>query len=499
MKKTQIVTQISLIHLDQENPLSLSRQIYDGLLQAILEEKLSPGTRLPSHLDMARLLNVSRNTVVTALDQLASEGYLQTRVGSGSYIASELPETYTRSAVPVISPPTAESGTGSRIQPVNDFSSGFNPDWYLPNHTRHNLFRNGLPDIQSFPHKIWEKLTLKHLRGHPEDWFDFNPNPAGNRHLREVLAQHLRIARSVNCSRDHIMIVTGAEQVAYLAARLLLKPGERAWVEEPGFPGAARAFMTAGITPVPIPVDSSGLDVNAGLQMAPDARLVYITPSHQFPIGSTLSWERRQLLLNWAVENNAWIIEDDYDSEYRYDGRPLSSIQGLDQHQRVIYLGTFTKVLYPGIRLDYAVLPRGLFDDFLAARTSLDIHIATLNQAIIADFISEGHFSRHIRRMRSLYHSRRDTLMKVLKTTADGWLTPDEANCGMHVCTWLPEHIADEDVFREAEKINIEAIPLSRFYLNSPSRNGLVLGFTACKEEFIQPGVQALMDILKTM
>jgi len=284
--------------------------------------------------------------------------------------------------------------------------------------------------------------------------------------------------------------------VIYLAARLLINPGDKVWMEEPGFPGAVRAFQAAGATIVPVPVDEKGINIDRALAMAPEARLVYVTPSHQFPFGSTLSLDRRVQLLNWATQTGAWILEDDYDSEYSYDSRPLASLQGLDVNGRVVYLGTFTKVLFPGIRLDYAVLPPSLKESFEAARTILDIHIATLNQAVLADFIWEGHFTRHIRKMRKHYEARRNTLLEAVRAQNTTLLRLGSANCGMHICGWLPPDIDDEVIYEQAAAVGIEALPMSRFYTASPGKKGVILGYTGSKPKDIVCGVETLVQII---
>jgi GntR family transcriptional regulator/MocR family aminotransferase len=265
---------------------------------------------------------------------------------------------------------------------------------------------------------------------------------------------------------------------------------------KPGFPGAARAFAAAGAAVVPIPVDGQGLDFDAAVKMAPHAKLVYVTPSHHFPTGCTMSLQRRLELLLWAKNRNLWIIEDDYDSEFRYHGRPLPALQGLDAHGHVIYCGTFNNVLFPGLRLDYAVLPRELIEPMMAARTLLDLHIATLNQAVIADFIQEDHFVRHIRRMRKHYATRKDALVSALQAQSNGLIEIGDSNGGMHICGWLPDHINDEQIHLAAAAEGIQVVPLSRFYQSQSKRMGLVLGFTACKEEDLYTGVAKLLQII---
>ncbi len=496
MNSIPSVFQLSLIQLAPNTTKPLYQQLYEAFQQAILDKKLVAGTKLPSHRDLSELLGVSRNTLVNALDQLVAEGYLITRVGAGTFVTSQLPE------VSIQTPRIRQSMTKERSHQLElsrfgqSLISQYNPRWYLPGIAQHNLFCSALPDQNVFPFKVWDKINRKYLLDQHAAIFDFNSDPRGYGPLREALANYLRVARAVQCDTDQVIIFTGTEQTAYLAARILLEPGDAAWVEEPGFPGAARAFAAAGAAVVPIPVDGQGLDFDAAVKMAPHAKLVYVTPSHHFPTGCTMSLQRRLELLLWAKNRNLWIIEDDYDSEFRYHGRPLPALQGLDAHGHVIYCGTFNNVLFPGLRLDYAVLPRELIEPMMAARTLLDLHIATLNQAVIADFIQEDHFVRHIRRMRKHYATRKDALVSALQAQSNGLIEIGDSNGGMHICGWLPDHINDEQIHLAAAAEGIQVVPLSRFYQSQSKRMGLVLGFTACKEEDLYTGVAKLLQII---
>jgi len=487
---------ISLIQLDRTKTIPLYRQIYDALRQAILDQQLAPGAKLPSSRDLADLLGVSRNTVVNALDQLVAEGYLYARVGAGIFVTSELPEEllYVSASNPAASPthPVGQilSAQGRR------FINHPEKEWLIPNQTRHNLFRAGISDISVFPFKIWHKLTTKYLLDQPAAVFDFNDDPAGYYPLRVAIAQYLSVARAVNGTAKQVIMLNGTEQAAYLAGRLLLNPGDKVWMENPGFPGAARAFQAAGAEVVPIPVDDDGMDVNMALQTAPDAKIAYVTPSHQSPLGYTLSLERRMQLLNWAARSGAWVMEDDYDSEYRYEGRPLAALQGLDVNGRVIYLGSLSKVLFPGVRLDYMIVPPDLVDIFIAGRTTVDIHIATLSQAVLADFMAAGHFTRHIRRMRRHYKKRRDALVQAVQASQSNLLQLGPIDCGMHICGWLPPGIDDEAIFEQASAAGIEAMPISRFCLGESDKKGIILGYAAATPQDIGDGVQQLLELI---
>lgn len=488
---------ITSFQLDKKKETPLYQQISNELRELILTNKIPPGTKIPSHRDLSGLLDVSRNTVVNAVGLLISEGYLYSKVGAGSFVSQELPEDYLQSftvennrAIEI----TENDGLSKRgLTLINDY----NPVAYIPNIGAHNLFRKGLPDMASFPFAVWEKISRKYLFYENKKIFGFQSDPAGYLPLRKALAEFLKAARAVKCDENQLMIVTATEEVVYLAAKLLTQPGDKVLVEEPGFLGAKGAFRAAENVIVPIPVDTEGFDIEKAVGITPDAKLIFVSPSHQFPTGCTLSLKRRMELLNWAEKNNGWIIEDDCDSVFQYNQRPLPALQGLDNHGRVIYCGTFNLTLFPGIRLDYTIVPKNLFHAFVAARNILDIHLPTQNQLIIADFINEGHFSRHIRKMRKLYKQRRDAIINAIKEYPNNMISLGAANSGVHICAFLNKNIDDEIIFREAAKIGIEVLPLSRFFYGDKKAMGMILGFAACDVKDIQLGIKKLMEIIE--
>ena len=488
---------ITSFQLDKDSNIPLHQQISNKLRELILSNSITPGTKIPSHRDLAELLGVSRNTIVTAIEQLISEGYLISKVGAGSFVSQELPEDYLQfSAVEngkTIEYIENEGLTKRGLALIKDF----NPTSNIPNIGPHNLFRKGLPDMMSFPFRIWEKISRKYLFYENKKIFGFQLDLAGYLPLRQALAGFLIATRAVKCDENQLMIVTATEEIVYLTAKLLTQPGDKILVEEPGFLGAKRAFKAAENEIIPIPFDSQGFDIGNAMKIAPDAKLVFVSPSHQFPTGCTLSLKRRMELLTWAEKNNGWIIEDDCDSVFQYNQRPLPALQGLDNHGRVIYCGSFNLILFPGIRLDYTIVPKNLFNAFVAARNVLDIHLSTQNQLIITDFITEGHLARHIRKMRKLYKQRRDAIIKAFEDCSTDLLTIGMANSGVHICVFLDSRINDEVVFREAAEIGIEVLPLSRFYYGDKKKTGLVLGFAACDEKDIQWGVKKLMEIIE--
>jgi GntR family transcriptional regulator / MocR family aminotransferase len=352
-------------------------------------------------------------------------------------------------------------------------------------------FRVGLPALDHFPAGVWSKLVNRHARKPPMDLLYYG-DTMGYRPLREAIAAYLGVFRAVRCEASQVLVTTGSQQGLQLAAQVLLDPGERVWMEEPGYPGAQLALQAAGARLVPVPVDEEGLDVSEGMRRGRTARAAYISPSHQFPLGVTLSAARRMQLLNWAAHSGIWIIEDDYDSEYRFGGRPIASLQGLDTDGRVIYVGTFSKVLFPAMRLGYLVLPKDLVPAFAVAREATDTCSSSLYQAVMADFIREGHFARHIGRMRKLYAQRRGALVQAIQQQLDGKLEVLGAEAGMQLAAWLPRGVDDVAVARKAAKKGVSARPLSACYLHAPARGGLILGYGGADVAAIREAVQRL-------
>ncbi len=321
-------------------------------------------------------------------------------------------------------------------------------------------------------------------------------HPSGYRPLREEIAAYLGAARAVRCVWEQVIVVSGSQQALDLAARVLLDPGDAAWVEDPGYAGARGALTGAGARLVPVPVDEEGLRVSAGMARCADARLAHVSPSHQYPLGATMSLPRRLELLAWASRAGSWVIEDDYDSEFRYTGRPVEALQGLDAEGRVIYVGTFSKVLSPALRLGYLVVPPDLVDPFTAARELADRHAPTVEQATLARFIAEGHFARHVRRMRALYAERQVALVSAAARDLPGLVDVGPAEAGMHLVGWLPADADDREASRRAEAGGVEANALSLYGIEPLRRGGLLLGYAAVDEAGIRDGVRRLAAAL---
>ncbi len=466
------------------------QQIYEHMRVAILSGQLKRGTKIPSTRALADELGISRNTVLNAYDQLFAEGYLESAEGRGTFITRVLPDAYFSIPQPTKSRPqqAASHHLSERAQAAME-SPGMP---VLREGQGRQAFRAGLPSLDDFPFDLWGKLVARHAHR-------LNPNnvryqdSTGYRPLREAIANHVIVARQVHCTPDQVIIVSGSQGGLDLTTRVLLNPGETAWMEDPGYLGARGALVAAGARLVPLPVDEDGLQVEIGIQRAPDARLVYLTPSHQFPLGVTMSLSRRLALLEWAKTAGAYVMEDDYDSEYRFGGRPLASLQGLDTHERIIYIGTFSKVMFPALRLGYLIVPPGLVDAFLGMRRFVDYHPSILEQAALADFMSEGHFTRHIRRMRTLYAERRAILLDAARDLPLDIYAPE---AGMHVVGWLPEGVDDRAVAAFAAEQNIEVMPISAFAIEPLKRGGLVLGYAGIDEMAIRERIHRLGIVL---
>ena len=483
----------ALFTLDAAAPAPLHRQLYDALRGAILGGQIAAGARLPSTRALAARLAVSRNTVLDAYAQLLAEGYVEGQVGSGTYVARVLPDELLQArpsqppAATPASPARALSQRGARLAatPVT-----------APRPVATSIsFRPGQPALDAFPFSIWRRLLDRRWRKPPHELLSYG-DPMGWLPLREAIAAYLREARAVRCDARQVIIVSGSQQALDLAARLLLDEGEAAWVEDPCYLGARGALAGAGVQLVHVPVDAEGLDVAAGLARAPHARLAYVTPSHQYPLGATMSLARRLALLEWAARAGAWVLEDDYDSEFRYAGRPLASLQGLDRAARVCYIGTFSKVLFPALRLGYLVAPPALAEAFASARALVDRHAPTVEQAALADFIAEGHFARHIRRMRALYAERQAALLESAQATLAGAVALEPAEAGMHLVGWLAEGANDLAIAARAAAQGLEVPALGRYAAEARLRGGLLLGYTALDAAQIRAGLQRLAAVL---
>ena len=475
---------------DKSTPMYI--QLYDWFRSAIINGRLDPGQRIPSSRYLASELQISRITVLTAFEQLHAEGYLESSVGSGTYVAKSIPN-HASKLTSIDSRGTASTSRHGSRQ-ISKLGTKFLSAPAIPRGFR--AFRLGLPALDHFPKATWSRLAIRHSRHTKKELMAYG-DPMGRLACREAIAEYLIAVRGVRCDPSQIMIVTGAQQALDIAARVLLDPGDPVWIEEPAYPGAIRAFVGAGAYLVPVRVDENGLDVKQGIKRSPRARAAFITPSHQFPLGVTMSAARRVLLLDWARRNGSWIIEDDYDNEYRFAIPPIASLQDLDKDDRVIYAGTFSKILFPSLRIGYLIIPTDLIPAFTRVRELSDIFPSPLHQGVLADFIREGHLERHIRRMRTLYMERHDIMATEIGKQLGSTFNILTANAGIHLVMLFPEGLQDTVVAEKAVQTGVSSMPLSICYQDEPDRQGLVLGYGGVDRKQIQEGVKRLAGAIQ--
>jgi len=486
-----------LVRLD--GPGTLVEQIYAALRAAILNGSLRPGSRLPSTRALAAESGVSRTTTQAAFDQLISEGYLETRPGSGTYVAAELPDG-SMAASRTAATSASDTATAMRLsafgRTISERRLGVpNPDYPV----RFN-FRYGLPPVESFPYDIWRRLMNRQIQNISLRSLRYGPAEGAQR-LREAIAAYLARSRGVICTAGQVVVTNGSQQAIDLTARLLVESGDLVVIEDPHYQGARNVFAAAGARMVPCPVDSDGLDPDFLPAADAGVRVVYVTPSHQFPAGGVMPIARRLALLDWAGRSGAVIFEDDYDSEYRYDGRPIPALQGLDGGGRVVYAGTFSKVMFPSLRIGYVVLPPGLLGPFAAAKWLADRHSPTIEQETLAAFIGEGHFERHLRRSRAANASRREALLAALAEEFGDRIQISGSNAGIHVVVWFSDVPADltASIVTAARAEGVGVNPVAPYYLNPPAVAGFLVGYASLSEAEIREGIGRLARVIETI
>ncbi|MES2300276.1 MAG: PLP-dependent aminotransferase family protein [Pseudomonadota bacterium] len=486
--------------LDRSAAATLSGQVYDVIRQLILDEALKAGQRLPSSRQLAADLAIARNTVIDAFAQLSDEGYLESRIGAGSFVARTLPEA--RMHAEPGAQPGARPGVPPGVPPPTRAAMVRNAALSRralavlaePAIMEGGAFAPSMPDLTHFPFELWQRLVSKAWRGVRASDTRYASN-GGHPDLRMAIAEHVQLARQVRCNASQVIVVNGAQHGLDLCARLLADAGERVWVEDPGYPGARRAFRAADLELVPVPLDDEGM-APAARHHRRAPRLIYLTPSHQFPTGTVMSLQRRRALLDVAARHRSWIIEDDYDGEFRFSGRPIASLQGIDPAQRVIYVGTFSKAMFPGLRLGYLVVPESISQRFADAAAMLAFEGRQVTQAALAAFMREGHFSAHIRRMRLLYGERRALLEDVWRHELGEMAPLGGGDTGIHMVAQLPLG-TDVAISAQAREAGIIAQSLHSLYLGRPDRAGLVLGYGAMHERAIRQQGVALARIVQ--
>ncbi|WP_174278352.1 PLP-dependent aminotransferase family protein [Sphingomonas bacterium] len=488
------------LDLGRRKDVPLWRQIRDEVMDGIARGTIRPGERLPSTRDLAQAWGVSRNTVVLAFEQLAAEGLVEGLSGSGTYVAPQPPA---RTAVRTdphgrINPAILAAGSLDRA--IRGSSALTQVHATLRHMRRPVAFRSNFPAIDAFPIQLWAKLAAdiyRRLDATTANDLMGEGDPQGYLPLREAIAAHVADGRGIACSADDIIIFAGVQQAVDLACRLLLIAGDKVLCEDPGYPGICASVTAAGSVPVSAPVDAHGMDVHEALRRAPDARMAYTTPSKQFPTGVTLDMERRRALVDWADRVDGWIIEDDYDSEFRYTGRALPTLFEMDRSGRVLYLGTFSKTLFPALRLGFAILPPPLVEAFVSARTVVGRYSPILDQVLVARFMQEGHFASHVRKMRKLYLRRQACLLDAVRTHLSDYLVPQETDTGMEIVATLRGGIGAHRLADAAAAQGLEIMPLSSLAREVDADRQIALGFSAFSPDQITDGVARLQAVCR--
>ena len=463
-----------------------------SLRHEILAGRLRAGARLPSTRELAQQYGVARGTVVNAFDQLKSEGYLDGSQGSGTYVSAVLPDALLHVDNATVGP-RAASRTTHRLSAFGRRMRAF--DTFDPLRPV-RAFRPNLPALDHFPSAPWARLAARRVRTLRSSLL-LGCEPLGYAPLRAAIAEYVGAARGVRCDPQQILIVSGTQEALDLSVRLLLDPGDRALIEDPGYDGARSAFVAAGARIRAVPVDAEGMLVPPA--RARDARLLFVTPGHQYPLGVTMSLRRRLALLDWARDSGTLIFEDDYDSEFRYSGRPVPALQGLDRADLVLFAGTFSKVLFPALRLGYLVVPARLVDTFAAAKSLVHRHAPLLEQAILCDFITEGHFGRHLRRMREIYAQRLDVLLEHAHARLAGMLNVSPIEAGLQTVATLREGIDADALAHAAAQRQVEIVPIDLAASGAPAVRGVQLGFAAVDLPEIRRGVRELSRLVNAI
>jgi GntR family transcriptional regulator/MocR family aminotransferase len=467
--------------LDRTSVVPLHRQIYSLWRAAILSGRFGRRERLPSSRAFAAAYGVARVTVTAAYEQLLAEGYFETRHGAGTFVSADLPDEAWRSA----DLGASTQGVPNKVR-LSRYAARLGDIQRLPWSTKPLNLSNVSPDLTYFPFPVWRRLVSGHLRRPASTVFGQNPRPSGHEALRQAITGYVGKARAIRCSPDQVIVVSGSQQALDLCARLLLNPGDEAAVEEPGYPGARQVFRAYGASLRTLPVTEVGASVD---RLRDRTRLVYVTPSHQFPTGVSMSLARRLELLDWVRTHRAIVLEDDYDSEFRYSGPPLPAMHSLADGLGVIYIGTFSNVMFRELRVGYLIVPRELIGPFTVAKWMADRHTTLLDQVALADFLGEGHLERHIRRMRRLYRQRRDVLLEALGTHFGDQATVRGDAAGMHVTVRFAKRV---DVRTRAQRHGVHLTDTGIYYLSRPPANEFILGFSAIGERTIRECVKRL-------
>ncbi|MCW2478759.1 PLP-dependent aminotransferase family protein [Candidatus Symbiopectobacterium sp. NZEC135] len=487
-----LLTDLLMQRLAKQTSGTLNKRLYDTLRQAILARAITPGSRLPSSRDLAQQLSLSRNTVLATYEQLLAEGYIETRPGSGTFVTEQLPDGNMERV------PDEQEGSSHAAAPALS-RRGMNLLGYAGASARQwGAFMPGIPDIASFPHDLWRRTQTRLMRHMKPEQLSYSPM-GGSPELQLALTEYLRVARSVECTPEQVLITEGTHQGMDLLAKMLCNPGDSAWIEDPCYWGMRNVLTINGLRVTPITVDDQGMAPPETPPPGRAPRLICVTPSHQYPLGAVMSLARRQRLLALAQEHNSWIVEDDYDSEFRFSGNPVPALQGLNRNAPVIYIGTFSKTLYPGLRVSYMVLPPQLAQELKIAHAELYRGGHWLTQSTLSEFIREGHYAAHIRRMRLLYARRRALLTQLIETHLGSEYVGDRSNAGLHMLLKLPAQVDDVLLSTQILRHGVMVKPLSSYYLRPTAERGLLLGYASVEEGEIVRAFDVVVACLRAL
>ncbi|KLQ91337.1 PLP-dependent aminotransferase family protein [Enterobacter kobei] len=489
-KHAQLETVKAWISDPANGSLPLHERIQRAIRTLILEGTLSHGKALPASRALATSLNVSRDTVEAAYSSLHAEGFIERQTGRGSFVSSSA-----RFLKPRIRqhPPTAETRKAKlSARGMVIYESGGIREFSSP-----RPLAPGIPETRLFPIPTWERLQRQVLKEYQHKILEQSP-PQGMERLRRAIAEYVNLERGTRASAEQVIVLTSSQQALALCSHVLLDNGESIVIEDPTYQGAHKAFKAAGLHPVPVPLDEKGISVDALNSLTEPARAIYLTPSHQYPTGVTLSLDRRLAVIDWANRHAAWIIEDDYDSEFHYEGKPMACLQGLDAYNRTIYIGTFTKSLFPGLRIAYMIVPSELTEPFTMARTLMDGHTASITQLTLAKFLEGGHFGAYIRKMRNVYVARRDKLASLMDEYLSDYVVYATPAGGMQMPCHLRHGLSEKDIAAAARRADIDILGLTGLYAVSPVSTGFLMGFAAYTEREIEDAVKKLAAIFRS-
>ncbi|HGN1705077.1 TPA: PLP-dependent aminotransferase family protein [Providencia rettgeri] len=471
----------------------IKENVYHTIRNAILDGRISTGIKLPSTRALAEMMSISRNSVIAGFERLIDEGYLYTKKGSGTYVCANIPDELVRT----ISHSQTINQPQYNALNLNPLVATLSALWdkSRPNTNKRQMFNIGIGCVDQFPHELWGRLLGRVWRRSKQAIPNFN-HPDGYLPLKKLLVDYVRSTRGVHCNEKQIIIVNGTQQAINLVAKVLLKQGDNVWLDDPGYDSARAILTAAGAEISPIPSDQEGMDITYGATHYGTAKLIYATPSHQFPLGTTLSLPRRLALLDWAQQNNAWIFEDDYNSEFRFLSKPIQALQGLDNHQRVIYAGTFSKMMYPGFRLGFLIVPEILSEAFTMMKYYSDSHCGYLEQAALAQFIQEGHYARHVRKIRKICHDRQNTFFNAINHSLSHIFNVQMTDSGIHTVCWVKAGYDINLILEQCRSLGFGAQPLSRYCIQNQNHNAILFGYAAHCENDIVDNIKLLSEKL---